>query len=82
MNKTGTSKEVLNYYSNNWNEIANCYDLDDNGFPLDPAWYRRRLYNLFLEKYNPKSVLDIGCGGGWTVLDSLKLGIKTMNKKK
>lgn len=78
MNKTGTSKEVLDYYSNNWNRIANCYDLDDKGFPSDPAWYRRRLYNLFLNKYKPKSVLDIGCGGGWTVLDSLKLGINTI----
>ena len=78
MNRTGTSKKVLEYYSNNWSAIANCYDIDDNGLPIDPAWYRRRLYNLFLKKYKPKSILDIGCGGGWTVLDSLKLGINTI----
>ena len=78
MTKTATSNDVLNYYSNNWERIANCYDLDDRGLPVDPAWYRRRLYNQFLEKHKPKSVLDIGCGGGWTTLDSLKLGVKTI----
>ena len=78
MTKTATSKDVLNYYSNNCDRIANCYDLDDKGLPNDPAWYRRRLYNQFLEKHKPKSVLDIGCGGGWTTLDSLKLGVKTI----
>ena len=75
MNKTGTSKDVLNYYEDNWEKIAYCYDLDSEGIPIDPAWYRRRLYNEFLDKHKPKSVLDIGCGGGWTVLDALQKGI-------
>ena len=52
MTKTATSNDVLNYYSNNWERIANCYDLDDRGLPVDPAWYRRRLYNQFLENIN------------------------------
>ena len=75
MNKTGTSKDVLNYYEKNWEKIAYCYDLDSDNIPVDPAWYRRRLYNDFLDKHKPKSVLDIGCGGGWTVLDALQKGI-------
>ena len=78
MSKTATSKDVLNYYERNRGKIANCYDLDHKGLPVDPAWYRRRLYNLFLKEYKPKSVLDIGCGGGWTVLDALKKGISAI----
>jgi 2-polyprenyl-3-methyl-5-hydroxy-6-metoxy-1,4-benzoquinol methylase len=72
---TGTSKEVIEYYSKNWDKIANCYSLDQDNLPIDPAFYRRRLYNEFLENAKPKSVLDIGCGGGWTVLDALKKGV-------
>lgn len=72
---TGTSEEVLQYYSRNWDKIANCYDLDGDGFPIDPAWYRRRLYKDFLLHNKPESVLDVGCGGGWTVLDALEMGI-------
>ena len=74
-NKTGTSQDTLEYYAKNWDKIANCYTLDNNGFPIDPAWYRRRIYNNILKKLSPKSLLDIGCGGGWTVLDALELGI-------
>lgn len=73
---TGTSEEVLDYYARNWDKIANCYDMDDQGLPADPAWYRRRLYQQFLDSARPNSVLDIGCGGGWTVLDALERGIK------
>jgi SAM-dependent methyltransferase len=72
---TGTSEEVLQYYSRNWEKIANCYSLDEEGLPVDPAWYRRRLYQDFLRRHRPTSLLDIGCGGGWTVLDALQLGI-------
>ncbi len=72
---TGTSEDVLSYYSRNWEKIAGCYDLDLNGLPVDPAWYRRRLYQDFLKRVKPLSVLDIGCGGGWTVLDALQDGI-------
>lgn len=71
---TGTSDEVLEYYSRNWDRIANCYDLGEDGLPLDPAWYRKRLYNEFLQKHKPESVLDIGCGSGWSVLDALEQG--------
>jgi SAM-dependent methyltransferase len=74
-NSTGTSHEVLQYYARNWSKIANCYALDDSGLPVDPAWYRRRLYQEFLARTRPRSVLDVGCGGGWTVLDALELGI-------
>jgi SAM-dependent methyltransferase len=73
--KTGTSQETLNYYSKNWDKIANCYDLDDDGFPVDPAWYRKNIYKDILESSKPKSLLDVGCGGGWNVLDALELGI-------
>jgi SAM-dependent methyltransferase len=72
---TGTSGEVLSYYARNWEKIAKCYELDSSGLPVDPAWYRRRLYNNFLRSAKPRSVLDIGCGGGWTVLDALKSGV-------
>lgn len=72
---TGTSEEVLEYYSRNWEKIANCYAIDDLGLPADPAWYRRRLYQEFLERTRPSSVLDIGCGGGWTVLDAIERGV-------
>lgn len=72
---TGTSEGVLDYYSRNWDKIANCYDVDENGLPIDPAWYRRRLYNKFLDRVKPSNLLDVGCGGGWTVLDALKKGI-------
>ncbi len=72
---TGTSEEVLDYYSRNWDKIANCYNLDEAGLPIDPAWYRKRLYVDFLQRNKPQSVLDIGCGGGWSVLDALELGV-------
>jgi SAM-dependent methyltransferase len=72
---TGTSREVLQYYARNWEKIARCYDLDAKGLPIDPAWYRRRLYQQFLDRTRPKSVIDIGCGGGWTVLDALQRGV-------
>jgi len=74
-NATGTSEEVLDYYAKNWEKIANCYDIDDKGLPIDPAWYRRRQYNAFLSKNKPETILDVGCGGGWTVLDALELGL-------
>jgi SAM-dependent methyltransferase len=69
--RTDTSPDVLDYYSRNWEVIANCYSLAADGLPVDPAWYRRQLYWEFLERVRPPSVLDIGCGGGWTVLDAL-----------
>ena len=72
---TGTSGAVLSYYERNWEKIARCYDQDAHGLPVDPAWYRRRLYQDFLKRAKPKSVLDIGCGGGWTVLDALQSGV-------
>ncbi len=72
---TGTSNDVLDYYSRNWEKIANCYEVDAQGIPADPAWYRRRLYGEFLERAKPASILDIGCGGGWTVLDALEKGV-------
>ena len=43
--KTGTSNETLDYYSKNWGKIANCYNFDADGFPVDPAWYRKNIYN-------------------------------------
>lgn len=73
---TGTSEQVLDYYSRNWEKIAHCYALDDNGMPVDPAWYRRRLYQQFLDEKKPASLIDIGCGGGWTVKDALDRGIE------
>ena len=72
---TGTSEDVLSYYARNWEKIARCYDIDTSGLPVDPAWYRRRLYHDFIKRANPTSVLDIGCGGGWTVLDALQSGV-------
>jgi SAM-dependent methyltransferase len=72
---SATGPDVLDYYARNWQAIANCYALDARGFPVDVAWYRRRLYNDFLERRKPASVLDIGCGGGWTVLDALEKGL-------
>lgn len=72
---TGTSGDVLSYYARNWEKIAKCYEVDSNGLPVDPAWYRRRLYRDFLGRTKPASVLDIGCGGGWTVLDALQSGV-------
>jgi len=72
---TGTSDDVLEYYSRNWDKIANCYTLDEQGLPIDPAWYRRQLYKEFLQRTKPETVLDVGCGGGWTVLDALEFGI-------
>lgn len=78
-NDTKTSKlstpDVVDYYARNWDKIANCYALDDQGLPVDPAWYRRRLYKDFLARSRPMSVLDIGCGGGWTVLDACEQGL-------
>ena len=47
---TGTSEQVLDYYSRNWEKIAHCYALDDNGMPVDPAWYRRRFHQQFLDE--------------------------------
>lgn len=67
--------EVVEYYSKNWEKIANCYDLGPSGLPIDPAWYRRRLYQQFLDENRPGSIFDAGCGGGWTVLDALTRNI-------
>lgn len=72
---TATSPDVLDYYARNWQAIANCYDMDARGLPVDVAWYRRRLYQDFLDRHRPKTLLDIGCGGGWTVLDALERGL-------
>ena len=69
------SIEVKNYYEKNWQLIANCYQIDKQGIPVDSAWYRRRIYQGLLESYRPNHVLDIGCGGGQTVLDALELGL-------
>jgi SAM-dependent methyltransferase len=73
--RTGTSQDVLQYYSRNWEAIANCYAMDAEGLPVDPAWYRRELYKEYLRRVKPASILDIGCGGGWTVLDALEAGV-------
>lgn len=67
--------QVLDYYARNWENIAHCYDTDSLGLPIDVAWYRRGLYNEILKRRRPSTVLDVGCGGGWTVLDALDLGI-------
>jgi SAM-dependent methyltransferase len=67
--------DVIDYYRRNWEKIANCYALDEAGLPTDPAWYRRRLYQQFLDRRRPGSILDIGCGGGWTVLDAAERGL-------
>jgi SAM-dependent methyltransferase len=72
---TATSPEVLAYYARNWQAIANCYAIDGQGLPIDAAWYRRRLYTDFLDRRKPSSILDVGCGGGWTVLDALDRGL-------
>jgi len=69
---TGTSLKTIQYYEKNWEKIAHCYELGKDMLPVDPAWYRRKIYQEFLERTCPKSVLDVGCGGGWTVLDALK----------
>lgn len=69
------NQEVIDYYRRNWEKIANCYAIDKEGLPVDPAWYRRRLYQAFLKRRLPASILDIGCGGGWTVLDAAELGL-------
>jgi ubiquinone/menaquinone biosynthesis C-methylase UbiE len=66
---------VKAYYERNWESIANCYEIDEFGLPIDAAWYRRRIYKEVIEDYTPKNILDIGCGGGETVLDALQLGI-------
>jgi 2-polyprenyl-3-methyl-5-hydroxy-6-metoxy-1,4-benzoquinol methylase len=65
------SANVKKYYEHNWQAIANCYQKDSDDLPIDPAWYRREIYLDYLEKYNPKKILDVGCGGGQTVLDGL-----------
>jgi SAM-dependent methyltransferase len=67
--------DVLAYYERNWKRIVQCYDLDADGLPIDPAWYRRRLYNEFLDRERPTRVLDVGCGGGQTVLDAYRRGL-------
>jgi ubiquinone/menaquinone biosynthesis C-methylase UbiE len=69
------SLDVKNYYEKNWQAIANCYQMDNQGLPIDSAWYRRRIYKSLLESYRPSLILDIGCGGGHTVLDALELGL-------
>lgn len=73
---TGTSKTVLDYYERNWSEIVACYELGDDGLPRDPAFYRRQIYIRILEETKADNILDIGCGGGRTVLDALELGRK------
>ncbi len=67
--------DVVDYYSRNWEKIAQCYTIDAEGLPIDPAWYRRRLYQDFLDREKPATILDIGCGGGWTVLDACERGL-------
>ena len=72
---TATSEAVLDYYAKNWVAIAGCYELAADGLPVDPAWYRRRLYREMLARRRPATVLDVGCGGGRTVLDALEAGL-------
>jgi SAM-dependent methyltransferase len=67
--------DVIDYYRRNWQKIANCYSLAADGLPSDPAWYRRRLYNAFLDRRRPDAIMDVGCGGGWTVLDAAARGL-------
>ncbi|MCI0563983.1 MAG: class I SAM-dependent methyltransferase [Nitrososphaera sp.] len=71
---TATSKEVLDYYARNWEQITRCYDLGEDDLPLDPAYYRRLIYLRILRTTGADRILDIGCGGGRTVLDALEMG--------
>ncbi|MCZ6775499.1 MAG: class I SAM-dependent methyltransferase, partial [Ignavibacteria bacterium] len=71
---TGTSQEVLEYYKRNWKEIVSCYDIGEDGLPRDPAFYRRRVYLNILQESKADNILDVGCGGGRTVLDALQMG--------
>ena len=66
--------DVLSYYQRNWKQLVDAYGLDPQGYPVDPAWYRRRLYNDFLDRVQPETVLDVGCGAGQTVVDVLARG--------
>jgi SAM-dependent methyltransferase len=67
--------QVREYYSRNWTKIVQCYDLDEHGLPTDSAWYRRQIYIKYLENFKPRDSLDVGCGGGQTVIDALERGI-------
>lgn len=69
---------VKTYYESNWESIANCYDLNSAGIPIDAAWYRRRIYRSVLNEKRPSKVLDIGCGGGQTVLDAFEIGAQVI----
>ena len=73
---TGTSQEVLEYYQRNWKEILRCYEVGEDDLPRDAAFYRRQIYLKILYETNADNILDIGCGGGRTVLDALEMGRK------
>lgn len=72
--ETATSIEVLQYYERNWEQIVRCYDIGPDGLPVDPAFHRRRIYVRFLAETGADDILDVGCGGGRTVLDALQMG--------
>lgn len=77
-NHRSNRDQVINYYARNWEAIAHCYDLDADGYPIDVAWYRRQIYMEIIQRRNPATLLDVGCGGGWTVLDALNSGIDAL----
>ena len=82
---SNVNSNVKAYYEKNWEFIANCYELDQDGYPIDSAWYRRQIYLKLLRELKAQSVLDIGCGGGRTVLDALEftknvIGIEPIHK--
>lgn len=72
--RTGTSERVLQYYEANWRQIADCYAVGEDGIPKDPAYYRREIYLKILRETGADDIVDVGCGGGQTVLDALLLG--------